>query len=439
MKNPLLLSALCLTSASLAAQVPEGWMVVSQTSSLDGLSVVAPRTPAPATALSNVPAELVLTINVSSGASAVAIAADGDVVAGNLTNRSGQDVVIHKMRIVGLNVASTQRFFLGNSSTSSGSVTALHILADGRILFLLGESLRNSPLGTARAGTIDPVSGAIQSFPVSVGGGLNALAVDAAGGAIYFGVPASTFTSSDIFRTSLTGASPTLVGSLSGAVTGLTVQQDGNLFCSTVNFTPGVGTLDVATGAYTPLTGAPRNVGAVTIERATGRRVFAALGPVNPRGGEIAIVDANDNITALSTYAFGIMSGIAMRDAPRTYGAGSPGSNTYSWQTAPNPGGVPLLGNTNFSLTLTSSPGTANASAVLFGGSRASLPFLGVDLLLQPTFSIPIASQAVTTIPIAIANAPSIAGTVLHAQSVHIEPGNVLATSGGLTFGVVTP
>jgi hypothetical protein len=65
----------------------------------------------------------------------------------------------------------------------------------------------------------------------------------------------------------------------------------------------------------------------------------------------------------------------------------------------------------------------------------------GVDLLvhLGSLIVLPIPSAPTLTVPLPLPIAPSLAGLVLHAESLHAEPGGNLATSAGLTFGYVTP
>ncbi|MEM7201600.1 MAG: hypothetical protein AAF628_15125 [Planctomycetota bacterium] len=130
--------------------------------------------------------------------------------------------------------------------------------------------------------------------------------------------------------------------------------------------------------------------------------------------------------------------GVAVRNAFASYGPTTDGDNRYWFDTFPNPGGDPFVGDPDFSLTSRSAPGTALASALFLAAGRFSAPILGIELLVDPTIlvTVPIAPQAAATIPLPVPNDPALMGGTFTAQTVHAEAGGAFAASRGLAVTI---
>src|SRR5690606_18699343 len=118
---------------------------------------------------------------------------------------------------------------------------------------------------------------------------------------------------------------------------------------------------------------------------------------------------------------------------PEVFGAGSPGQATYGWQV-PNPGGLPLVGNAGFSLTVEVEAGNPTPGFVWFGLALDPEPdtVQGATLLLEPTLivtGVALPFPGPMTLALPIPNQPALVGATLFAQSFHLESGAELAAS----------
>ncbi|MBK8097331.1 MAG: hypothetical protein IPK26_09495 [Planctomycetes bacterium] len=422
----------------LLAQIPEGWSVAAETFSLTGLWAVPARGGSPPVPLTGLPPELVLTINVSRGANAVAIHPDGRVFAGNNGSQTGSAIAVHALRLNGLAVASSRRVQVGTSTSTTGAVTALAILPDGRCLVTANGLQAGSPM--TRLAIVDIDAGSLTPLPITgaPSTNYNALTLNQAGTIAYFGTWVST-TSGQIWRVGVpAGGAATLVATLPHGITGLDVAADGRLVVVMNNATGGnsLGNVDPGTGAFTVIPGNGTHGAAVAVERASGALIVA--GSTNTTQ-EVRLVE-NGVFTPLFTAFPGTLSGVDVQDSPRRYGVGTPLANTYAWHVAPNAGGVPFLGNATFALEVRATPGVPLASVGLFSTGRSLVSTLGVTILVEPsaliTVGVPAAASA--SIPIPIPASPSLFGAVLHGQTLHVEAGG-FAASDGVTFGLVMP
>ena len=425
--------------APLAAQIPEGWIVVSSTSSIPGLHALPARGGSAPLPLANVPAELVLTVGLSRGANTVAIHPDGRVFAGNLGIATGSPIALHALQLNGLTVAASTRVQLGTSVSTTGSVNALAFLPDGRCLVAAnglqaGSAMQRLAIVDIDAGVVTPLS--VTGAPATT---YNAITVNDAGTLAWFGTFAST-TSGQIWRVTLpTGGPAALVGSYGMGLSGLDVANDGRLVVSGLNagVNPSAGFVDPNTGAFTPITGTSANTSAVAVERATGDVMLTSI---TNSTQEVRHAAASGPTTPLWTAFAGTVTGVDVQDSPRRYGVGTPLANTYRWQVAPNAGGVPFLGNTAFALTVVAQPAAPLLTVAAFAPTRAAVTALGVTILVDPLQAIVVAAPAALTadVPVPIPNDPALAGVVLHAQCLHLEAGG-FAASDGVTFGPVVP
>ncbi len=431
-----LCAALCATSAAATAQVPEGWAITSSLG-VESLAVVSPRLDQAPIPLTNIPDEIKLTINVSEGANAIALNADGVVVVGNFAIRDQDAVVLYTLQLNGLDIAGFQRFEIGRSFRDRGGILAIEAMPDGRFLFCVNQIYTSPVIGSSRFGVLDPVAGTVTPINSAVSNP-NALAVSQDGSEMYVG----TFDlvgGGAVFRGPASGGALTLLGATPDPVTGIDVDNNGDLVISMLNATDGLARMDLATGTFAPVVGTPRNLASVTVERATGNIIYCGTdGLLQSRFVHLL---ANGVTTTLGSFTNPLPSGIDLQNSARGYGTATPGSNTYTWVTRDTPGGIPLLGNSNFSLTLDASPGTAQLSLLVVSETRASTSLFGVQLLVDPAtlITLPMASSSQTTVAIPIPNDPSLAGVVFHGQSLHLEASGSLAASAGITFGPILP
>jgi hypothetical protein len=262
-------------------------------------------------------------------------------------------------------------------------------------------------------------------------GSWNAVTTDAQATSLY-AAEVRSYGSTVVWRVPLpTGGPATMVSTHASTLHALDLDASGDLvFASNA----GLGSIDVATG--TTATISTTRSSAAVVEAGTGAIATTLAFQIALLSGGTTVPIANPPATS-----WGVITGIDVLDSLTTYGDDSPGANTYMWAHAPSPGGIPTIGSTSFGLTVEASPGLPAASALWLSLARSTVSVLGVTVLvdLGPGFlaSVPIPATATATLPLAIT--PALAGLTFYAQTVHLENGGVLATSGGLRFSVVTP
>jgi hypothetical protein len=119
------------------------------------------------------------------------------------------------------------------------------------------------------------------------------------------------------------------------------------------------------------------------------------------------------------------------------FGDGSPGTSTYEWQM-PNPGGLPLLGNAGFSLTVQVTGLPAPGFAAI-ATARAATPFsvFGILFHLDPSsvlLTLPMPYPPPIRLALPIPNVPSAVGAKLFVQSFHLESASQIAATPGVSF-----
>ena len=271
---------------------------------------------------------------------------------------------------------------------------------------------------------------------------VNALEFDRQTGTVYLGIWART-NLGEVHRGSLAGGVVTRVVAINGGVTALALRPNGHLLVGAHSGLRRLADLDPTNGQLTRLSFIGFCVG-LARETASGNGVLAHYSaPTAPNQTVATLVGRTGTLTpAGGNIAGGVGSGIAVQNSPRSYGAPTAGANTYRWQTAPNVGGLPMLGSTTFSLRLTASPNPAAVSALALAAKRGNTRVFGVDVYLDlsspwATIGIPSTSTN-TTVPMPIPNTPALAGIAVHAQSFHIDGGG-LAASDAVTFGAIRP
>jgi len=262
-------------------------------------------------------------------------------------------------------------------------------------------------------------------------GTINAMALDR-NGTCYFGKFLGGATTSNIWRVPVpAGGTPTLVATLSGPILALAFDSNDTLWAGSGGT---LYTIDTTTGVATPVpTPGLNSVNGIAEEPETGALVLVPGGPPFD-----CFRLAGGTMTLLSMLPGGFSTGVALNPTLWIYGPASPGANVYAWQTAPNPGGLPTVGNATFTMTLRSDPGNAPGWAFL-SLDRAQIPILGVTVLLDPTTLVPwlpLPAQNLVTLPLPLPGNPALSGVHVFAQTIHLEPSG-LAASSGVRIGIL--
>jgi hypothetical protein len=364
----------------------------------------------------------------------------------------GQTLDIHAITLNGTAVASDVTYTIGTVTGGFGSIDQMAWLSDNEVLF----AHRNTTLGPMSGydvGRLDLTSGMITPLLQSgtaIGqiGTINALAVNKAGTIGYVGRfnynSTLGFYTSNIYTIPLpAGTPPTLFATMPRAVTQLAVDASDNLYAGAVNdqFIAGATDLwqiDTTTGALTSLHPTFQRVNALGIEEATGNLSFVAYDPatalsgwyVGPPGGPY--VQTIDVSVPVLPPLVGSVSGCAVNSNMDRYGPATPGMNSYAFEFTPNPGGLAIVGNLGFSVTVSSTPGAA--SGILgIAALPDNIPISGITLLVDPGSLVALFSLAAATsvtVPLGIPNLPSLSQLSVYLQTVHTEAGGFASSSG---------
>lgn len=459
------------------AQVPEGSAVVAtyyapNASGTPGLFLV-PLAGGPMTPVTGLPADLRYTGTGGTGphgaASVSYRSADGAILVGTQTTVNGPtqgDVHLHVLYLNGAAVdpARSRQILLGTTGNAGGAWNA--VMPDGRILVVagqLGGPLWTGPMAGSQIAIVD-ASGPNPVFtllpnPTSGGSG-GGIAVDPTGQYAYAPVTLNLNTpprTATLQRMDLTTGQLCQIASWPDQVVfGVTCDDDGTVYVSATNPIPPVTHYvhAVPTNGCTPAAGSTTQSSlallpaGLDLDRASGR--FAAAsgtgrpGYSGPQLNALSLIDpATGAVTVVASPppgGWGVMGvqAVAVNNAIEGYGTASPGQNRYWFDNFPNPGGLPTVGNLGFSLTLASAPGRAATSALLLSSGRGSLSLLGIEILVDLGSSALLFVPTGTSVPHAlpIPNSPGLSGLLLTAQSLHLEAGNGVAASRGLTFTV---
>jgi hypothetical protein len=440
---------LSLLAPALPAQVPPGWYVVAAyrepaIPGTGGLYLLHPRNGqiVPVTGL---PADLT-GIAGGYGTQWVALRpSDGVLLAtGDLGYGTQQN--LHILSLNGNQMATDVSYPLGviQASSQVGSPQGA-FLPDGDILVAAdalgnpGEPLAGSILGRVRPSLGPPgTPGTVVAVAVPnphPNGFINALSIDPTGATAYLGIVHSTVapTSSTIYRVPVSGGMPVAIVTFSGGIHYLATDQGGQLVAAMNTTPPSLFRINPVSGAVTTINTPVANLNGAAVESVTGG--FAILGAphsaywVTPAGGSTLLVSR-------ATAGWSVPCGIDVNPDPVGTGGGTPGVATYTWALAPNPGGLPTVGNASFSVTVQASSG---AAAGLFGLSfaPAAIPVGGITVLIDPALLLLLLPAAPgVPIPLGIPAVPMLAGLPLYGQTVHTEPGG-LAASDGLTVTIL--
>lgn len=238
---------------------------------------------------------------------------------------------------------------------------------------------------------------------------------------------------STLYSVPIAGGAPQalLQSAVSRTFTGIAVHQNGKIYLGGYP----IQSFDPATGMLAVVAKPAITTTSLAIERTTGDLVFPLNG-FGEEGRAVYRMSLGGEQKKLSVLPSGLPSDIAVRHDPWTYGEDSPAQSTYRWQTEPNPGGLPRIGNEGFGLRVVASPSGNRAGALLAATAAGSASVAGVELLLSGSIVFAGNLPASGELPLPLPLAPALVGATLYMQSFHLDPGG-LAASNGLRLTVL--
>ena len=439
------------------AQVPDGYAVFGAFgggATGQGIYFCHPRdTTAPPIAVANLPQNLSSAGSGSRGvASLLRRPSDGALIVGERAPANAS-VDVHVLHLTGNAVTFAQLFSCGTSVTF-GEIPQMGLLPDGRVVVGASDLKQGSQLAHFFNGgafnwqglsTLDTKSGQWQTIAVTnwsaFAGVINGLAVSRDGNTVYIGAWISS-SSGALWAVPVVGGTATMVAAMPFGASNVTIDQDDTVLVTALNGPPNLFRYDPVSTALTPVPSTSGPMNAIAIESATGNyMVCTANAGLPPRSIAWRTPAGTENVLQVTPTA-ATLSAIDVNPNPESHGAGTPALASYHWVTAPNPGGLPEVGNAGFSVTVAASqPMLAQG---LFAFSNAAIPpvsALGVNILIDPTgASLFLAILIDTaTFPIPIPATPSLVSTVLFGQSFWFElvAGGGFAASPGISFTVL--
>lgn len=462
------LATIVLTAPAPRAQPPAGWLAVASLRDPTtptrpgpgGVWFVHPRdTTLPVMALTGAlfpPALTGLSLTSASGANCITWrASDGALVVGEM-GRASVGVGLHVLHLgnpVAPTVVKAFSHPVGTVvSPYGGGVVAAATLPDSSVLFATFGLDASGPLGGAPLGRLDAATQTIVPYPVqfptSFVPGLNALTVDAAGKHAYVANNLTTSTM-DIYRIPLgqTNPSATWVAQLGTLVSAMALDPTGTLLTA-VGFggMNNVWIVNLQQLTVTSCPGLPRHNG-LALEEHTGQFVALGSNAATVTYSAFLLSAACGTpvpLAGVPSGGWGVPAGIVAIGALRPYGAPTVHANRYDWVNRPNPGGLPLVGNAAFSISMDGSPQAAPGVLVLaLAGTAAPLPWLGVNLWVdttRPLVTIPLVPQgARSTLPLPIPNNLALRQARVWLQTLHFtgQPASPFDASGGCELCVL--
>jgi hypothetical protein len=430
-------------AAAAPAQVPDGHYVTAHFSAQNlgtgGLFTFHPRNGS-WIRVTGLPQELTgLGSPFSIGANAVAILPDRTVVAGPISAPNATLTLYHLWITNGMGTVLRAIPLGVGISGLRAQVAEVEVLGPDRVLVAVSTITKGAlgppgPLVGHQLGIVTLSTGAVIPCPLvpMPQGVANAVAGDARWA--YVAMFDSVATRTDIWRVDHTmpNLPPTLLIQLPQAqINGLELR--GNLLVTTGSQRA---TIDVRTG--TVLAQCPFSANAAETETVTGMVAGVNGSAANQDVWWSLPCGPKTLLAAPPTGGWGLPGGIAVARNPIVYGGPSPVPGPdYRFRLDPNPGGMPLLGNTTFSLSVAGSTGGAAAGAWLlsFGPQQPSLPILGIDLhvslpLLWASWPIQASPTQPAVLPLGVPPNPNYIGIRLFVQSVHVHGAGLAASEG---------
>ena len=442
------------TVAGLTAQVPDGYFVWGSfqgTAGVNGIFFSHPRDPMqPFVAVTSLPPALGYDPSGKRGAACVAYRkSDGALIAGERAP-SGTSVDLHVLKLNGADVVFAQLFSVGTSA-NVGEIPQCAILPDGRVLLAATDLAAGGPLSQflttsynwEGVGILDTNSGGVVAVPISnlnqFPGVINGIAASKEGTTAYIANYVSA-TSGDLWSVPIpAGGQATKVATFPCGASNVAVDIDGTVLVTALNGPPNLFRYDPVANTTAAITTSSGALNAIAVETVTGGYVLATANAGTPvrslvlltrTGGETVLVSPNRATIA----------GIDVNPNPEAFGASSPGAGRYDWRLTPNPGGLPLVGNAGFSLTIEAT--TISPSMLVLASRRLATPITiaGVQIhtdLGSIVFSPILQAGPSMTLPLPIPANTVLVGLPLYAQTFHLEGGASLAASAGLEFTIL--
>ncbi len=448
----LALAAVLALAGTAPTQVPAGWCVVSTfrdpnfTGATGGLFFVHPRTGA-TVAVQGLPATLTgagIGCGSCGADSVVWRPSDGALLVGELAE-SGP-VSVHVLTLQGDTVVPTAStvHVVGTAGGGASGVNGLALLPNGDLL-VAGRTASGALATPSGLLVLSTSTGLATPVPVSGITGVtpNAVAVDPAGQVAYLGF-SSPSAVGQVWKVPVPGGGAAQwVATLNGGVVGLDVLADGRLLVGTFGGTPlgaspNLFEVDPSSGQVTavPVGRSVRN--AVAVERATGSYVVVESVFSNPYTAGVSWTTPSGPTQALTfgpAAGWGVVSGIDVHPNPSAYGDPTPsGGADYRWRLAPNPGGLPLVGNLQFGLRAVPAAGPPAPGVWFASKGRASIPFQGLRLLVDPAPGQLLVGGAPLTasgdLPLPIPANGSLVGATFHVQALFVTSSSIQASDG---------
>lgn len=444
-----------LTSAVLHAQIPDGhfvWGSQMGTAGRYGIYYSHPRDPLePVGQITNLPPDLEYVAGVRGGCASVLYRpSDGALIAGERAP-AGHSVDLHVIHLRGSAVARSYSFSVGTSVTV-GEIAQSALLPDGRVVVAASDLMAGGPLAQVQTlsyhwqgiGIIDTNTGSVT--PIQVGnlaqvpGVVNGIALSADAGTLFF-CDWETNDRGSLWAVPITGGVAVRLVTFQGGPSTLWRDNDGSIVVPTLNRapSPNLHRYDPITSKVTTIPTTSGALNCMTIEHVTGNYVVWTREHGTP-GRTLFVVTPSGNETLLLTTNLATPNGIDVNPNPEVVSAPDP-TGVHTWQLAPNPDGLPTLGNAGFGLTLRRSDATSVGGVVVAGLSRLATPvgLLGASLHVDPAASIvwSFTIQGTHRFALPIPAQNSLRGAEVFLQTVHVEGAIELSASPCVLFTVL--
>jgi len=460
----LLLFALLASGAGLSAQVPENAVVVAtgQVPKLNpgatgksGLFYVSlPTATSPGgtiTTLTGLPSELTVDPNKPGGATSVVRRhRDGTLFVGDMATNGGP-IHVHILKMNGAHVTTMRKVVLGQGPAAPNAarpVGGLALLPDGRVLVAAGN-LVSGPMAGWKIAILDDrpavptltriVPAAAMTYPVIFG-----VAVSPDGSTAYalnhswapFSYYPAVLYAVDLTRSDYPVA--VLHTWPNHVVTKLAVDRDGAIHAaggqlpSSNPFNPSIFKIVYdklkKTVKVTKFDGLTKvALTGIALERANGRFVLVSNSFPNYTKSvddfSVLTTDSSGKLSVLTgppAGGWGSPMDVAINDAFEPYGH-TRDEQRHWFAEFPNPGGLPEVGNANFSVTMQSN-GNPTLSRLLIGLAPTNTMVAGVRLLVEPVVVLGVPKPTYEW-KFPIPNHPVYRGLKVYMQGAHYEAG----------------
>ncbi|MCA8957011.1 MAG: hypothetical protein KDC87_13115 [Planctomycetes bacterium] len=437
----------CCIAAPVAAQVPDGWAVISYVGTgmanipNGGLTLLHPRTKSSAQ-VTGLPIDLTGGANdgIRRGAGSVYVDAEGDLWVGEV-GPPGTSIELFRLRLSGNAATVVSKTTVGSVAPSSLAadwlgITGISVLRDGDVLFSVAGLQNSAPLNGARLARLSRTNGTVTPIPTAgVQGDIVASVASRDGKFAYLHAVTNYGGRNPIVEVPLAGGTArTIFGAW--VVHSMFVDAQGFLLITNSTY---VLEIDPNTNAFRGLGG---------VFNATTRGVVAAFGTGNPlvfasdttsSSGGYWFTDRRTLQHTMINYAGGdTVTDMAIRQAVQPYGTSTSGNRDYAVSRAFTATGLPLTGNGAFSFAVDSTvPQTAGFLTLC--AAQASTRLLGVDVhvdLSRVVALVPVLSNTPLTLPIP-GSVPAPTAVFLQAFFDDIGAPQRIGASEGLRIGVV--